>query len=433
MSCEMLDQLRAGALSGVVRLDLSAGLREVPEEVRSLAGSLEILNLSGNELSDLPDWLAELPKLRVLFCSDNPFQRVPEVLGACRALEMVGFKACQVSEVPAAALPRELRWLILTDNRLTELPAELGHCGRLQKLMLSGNRLRGLPAELAHCRRLELLRLAANDFPGFPDWLWEMPSLAWLAVAGNPCTALPPAAGPGFRQIPWSQVALGRRIGEGSSGWIHEAVWDAGAGAQVVAVKFFKGAMTSDGLPASEMAAGLAVGGHPHLIGAYGQMVGHPEAFTGLVMPLMDPAMAVLAGPPSLASCTRDVYPVDRQFTASGALRLLQGLAAGAAHLHGRGLLHGDLYAHNVLYHPAGQAVLGDFGAASFYPPGPAGRMERLEVRAFGILMEEVVSRGLEQGQWTGTIQSLMERCLQPEGAARPDFAEIQEALAGLG
>lgn len=432
MSYEMLDQLRAGVLSGAVRLDLSAGLREVPEEVRSLAGSLEILNLSGNALSDLPEWLAELPKLRVLFCSDNPFRRVPEVLGACPALEMVGFKACQVLEVPAVALPGELRWLILTDNRLTQLPAELGHCGRLQKLMLSGNRLRSLPAELARCRRLELLRLAANDFDGFPDWLWEMPSLAWLALAGNPCTALPAAAGPGFRQIPWSGVALGRRIGEGASGWIHEAVWHAEEGTQPVAVKFFKGAMTSDGLPASEMAAGLAVGGHPHLIGAYGQIAGHPEALEGLVMPLMDPAMKGLAGPPDWASCTRDIYPADRQFTAAGALRLVQGLAAGAAHLHGRGLLHGDLYAHNVLCHPAGQAVLGDFGATSFYPPGPSGRMERLEVRALGILMQEVFSRCVEQDEVPDTILTWIGRCMQPEVAARPGFAEIGEALAGM-
>jgi hypothetical protein len=199
-----------------------------------------------------------------------------------------------------------------------------------------------------------------------------------------------------------------------------------------VAVKFFKGAMTSDGLPASEMAAGLAVGGHPHLIGAYGQIAGHPEALEGLVMPLMDPAMKGLAGPPDWASCTRDIYPADRQFTAAGALRLVQGLAAGAAHLHGRGLLHGDLYAHNVLYHPAGQAVLGDFGAASFYPPGPPGRMERLEVRALGILMEEVFSRCVEQDEVPDTILTWIGRCMQPEVAARPGFAEIGEALAGM-
>ena len=149
-------------------------------------------------------------------------------------------------------------------------------------------------------------------------------------------------------------------------------------------------------------------------------------------MPLMDPAMGRLAGPPSLASCTRDVYPADRQFTAAGAFRLLRGLAAGAAHLHGRGLLHGDLYAHNVLYQPDGRAVLGDFGAASFYPPGPPGRMERLEVRAFGILMEEVLSRCHEQDQLPATVLSWMERCLVPQVAARPDFAEIQEALAEL-
>ena len=146
---DTLAQLRAGQLSGITRLDLACGLTEFPREIFDLADSLEVLNLSGNALSSLPDDLHRLTRLRVLFCSDNLFTELPACLGQCAALTMVGFKANRIERVPGAALPPLLRWLILTDNCITELPAELGERPHLQKLMLAGNRLQRLPRELA--------------------------------------------------------------------------------------------------------------------------------------------------------------------------------------------------------------------------------------------------------------------------------------------
>ena len=48
-------------------------------------------------------------------------------------------------------------------------------------------------------------------------------------------------------------------------------------------------------------------------------------------------------------------------------MRLAHGIASAASPLHAQGILHGDLYAHNILAIPTGQALLGDFGAASFF------------------------------------------------------------------
>lgn len=119
-----LAQLRAGELSGITRLDLSCGLTEFPAEIFDLADTLEILNLSGNALSRLPDDLHRLKRLRVLFCSDNQFTELPACLGQCAALTMIGFKANAIVDVPAAALPPLLRWLILTDNHIETQPGQ---------------------------------------------------------------------------------------------------------------------------------------------------------------------------------------------------------------------------------------------------------------------------------------------------------------------
>ena len=106
-----LEQLHTGQLAGVRRLTLSCGLSDFPREIFDLADSLEILDLSGNALSSLPDDLPRLHKLRIIFCSDNLFTTLPAVLGSCPALEMIGFKANRIDQVPAAALPPRLRWL----------------------------------------------------------------------------------------------------------------------------------------------------------------------------------------------------------------------------------------------------------------------------------------------------------------------------------
>ena len=248
---QYFSSLRAGELAGIKRLDLSCGLTEFPREIFDLADSLEILNLSGNALSSLPDDLPRLQKLRVIFCADNRFTRVPEVLGRCRNLEMAGFKANQINELPVDALPEKLRWLILTDNCLRELPAQLGSCTRLQKLMLAGNQLERLPDELAACSRLELLRIAANRFAHLPDWLFTMP-VCTAGLFGNPCSDTSEAAamsGQRIAHVDWHALELHHKLGEGASGVIYRAHHQEDN--SPVAVKMFKGALTSDGLPRS--------------------------------------------------------------------------------------------------------------------------------------------------------------------------------------
>jgi hypothetical protein len=428
-----LAELRSGALLGARRLRLSCGLESFPEEIFSLAETLEILDLSGNALSSLPDDLPRLHRLRIIFCSDNQFTRLPEVLGRCAQLSMIGFKANQIEQVPAAALPPALRWLILTDNRVTNLPAELGRCDQLQKLMLAGNQLSSLPDEMAACSRLELLRIAANQFSELPTWLLSLPRLSWLAYAGNPFSAAHEqgelASIDATDRIAWDHLEFKQQLGEGASGIIHQAVWQ-GRSADV-AVKVFKGALTSDGLPRNEMNACIAAGQHPSLIPVLGRVDQHPEGAEGLVMALIDQAYANLAGPPSLDSCTRDVYAPELVLSLTMLIRLGLGIASVATQLHARGIMHGDLYGHNILHCEQGHPVLGDFGAASFYDladQSSAEALQRLEVRAFGCLLEELIER-CELASVHPGLCALQARCLSESPAERPLFDEIVARL----
>lgn len=426
MPGQTLTALRNGDLAGARQLTLREGLTAFPREIFALADTLEVLDLSGNALTSLPDDLGRLSRLRVLFCSGNRFERLPPALGDCAVLSQVGFRGCGLSEVPAEALPPALRWLTLTDNAIEALPDALGQRPMLQKLMLSGNRLRALPSSLAGHGRLELLRLAANRLEALPGWLAEVPSLAWLAWAGNPFDHGAPASS---RTVAWSALRLGRPLGEGASGHVHAADWLDGEETRPVAVKLFKGAMTSDGLPEREMAACLAAGEHPNLTGALGRLVDHPGGAEGLLMPLLPPDWRVLAGPPSLESCSRDVYDEALRLDLDVALRIARDVGAGAAHLHARGLSHGDLYAHNVLWDgAAGAAVLSDLGGASFLPGGPGDPLERLDVLAFGRLLGELLERCAATPP--ANLIDLQRHCTAAQPAARPTMAEAVDSLS---
>ena len=436
-----LQQLRSGELQGIRRLDLSCGLTELPPEIYGLADTLEVLNLSNNALSTLPHELMRLKKLRVLFCSDNPFTRLPEVVGDCAELETVGFKACAITQVPAAAISKPLRWLILTGNQVSELPSELGHCTRLQKLMLAGNRLRSLPESMANCTALELLRIAANQFETLPNWLFDLPRLSWLAYAGNPfCDPLETAAlqAHPVASVAWSKLALQQQLGEGASGVISRALWTRDDGSTTPsAVKLFKGAITSDGLPRSEMTACIAAGEHRGLIPVAGRIEGHPLGTPGLVMDLIDPQYRNLAGPPSLQSCSRDVYADDVRFSRAGLLRMATTVASAVRHLHERGILHGDLYAHNTLWDGSSEALIGDFGAASFFATGDSPEsqaLQRIETRAFGCLLEELLARctELESSSTQAELIKLRDACLQPQLTRRPSMSEVEHVLSNF-
>ena len=347
---------------------------------------------------------------------------------------MVSFKSNKVTIFGDNALSSSVRWLILTDNRIEKLPDSIGKLGKLQKLMLAGNKLQSLPQEMASCLNLELVRLSANRLKLLPAWLLTLPRLSWLAYAGNPCCYAGSSVERSLSDISWTDLTLGDTLGQGASGVISKGIWHTNTQKAEVAVKVFKGEITSDGLPADEMRACIAAGTHNNLVGVLGKLSNHPEDKAGLVLSFIQADYKNLGEPPDLDTCTRDRYSPGTSFSLAIILHIVKGIASAAAHLHARGIMHGDLYAHNILVNETGDSLLGDFGAASFYDPTdlPTGQMmERLEVRAFGCLLEEMLDRcGLKSSQAAiATLRSLQQDCMNQIPSMRPSFIKICKIL----
>jgi hypothetical protein len=442
---QSLEGLRSGQYKGTNRIKISRGLSDFPREILDLFNTLEILDLSGNPLSTLPKDISRLHKLKIAFFSDCNFTVFPKELTQCRSLEMIAFKSNSMTTIPEGSFPRKLRWLILTNNQITSLPASIGQCHRLQKCMLAGNLLTSLPPEMAHCRKLGLLRLSANSLTSLPPWLFSLPELSFLSFAGNPC-APSSASDPILADITWSSLSVHHLLGEGASGIISKGTWSPPTQEieKEVAIKLFKGAVTSDGSPIDEMNACITAGRHPNLIDPLGKIHDHPEK-RGLVLELIPPHYENLGLPPTLESCTRDAFHPSTVFSVEKCKSILLGIAAAATHLHERGIAHGDLYAHNILIDDKGHALLGDFGAATIYgrESEVAGAIERMEVLAFGHLVEDLlglVERSVDDEGVMGEkdafvveeLNLLHWRCTNPVVEERPGFKEVYEVLSGL-
>lgn len=415
---QTLKQLKNGELKGVKRLCLRENLETFPLEIFELADTLEILDLSHNKLRHLPQNFSQLKKLKIAFFSHNLFESVPTVFKSCEALYMLGFKANQIEDFEEDILPHTISWLILTDNRLKKLPYSMGDLKRLQKCALAGNQLEDIPCSMASCTHLELLRLSANNLIDIPRWLLKLPKLSWLAFSGNPCARHSDA---NLECVTYESLEIDMILGEGASGEIFKAY--ASTLNRDVALKLFKGAVTSDGYAKDEMQVYMSTGDHPNLIKVLAKI--EETNRLGLLLELIPNSYAALGFPPDFDTCTRDTFAPHQKLSLDEVVTIGEAMCSASAHLHSRGLMHGDLYAHNILIDDKGHSYLGDFGAASFYDTANA-LYEKVEVRAFGCLLEDMLGLCDDVKDYRYKhIENVIQKCLHNKVDERPKFSEI--------
>lgn len=175
-------------------------------------------------------------------------------------------------------------------------------------------------------------------------------------------------------------------LGEGAGGVTRKATW----ANRDVAVKTYVGELTSDGSPLDEKAISVAAASlrDESLI----ELMGETKHTGSLVMEFLD-GFEALAGPPSMQSCSRDVYG-GRTLSQSFAWKIAINMLRVLYKLHTeKGICHGDFYGHNILISPKADSVkLSDFGAAFFYDKeAEYGQLlQRVELRSYRVLVEEL-------------------------------------------
>lgn len=174
-------------------LDLEGlGLSRLPLEIASL-GWLEQLNLSQNQLREVPEFISELTELRKLDLWFNPVQMLPSSLARLTKLSRLVIEGGAVAAAsPVIASLSNLRALVLSDLGLTRVPDWIINLKKLEMLYLFGNRLSEIPEWIGELNRLRVLALEYNDLNRLPSSLLRLPVLSSLHLNGNFSLGIPP-------------------------------------------------------------------------------------------------------------------------------------------------------------------------------------------------------------------------------------------------
>lgn len=345
-----------------------------------------VLDFSMNSFSTLPDELGSMfPNARVIFLSGTKMNTLPAGLVSCAGLEMVGARGSDLQKIDITALPQSLKVLTLTGNNIAEIPADIHTLPMLEKLCMSGNVLTEVPEDLAGCQNLEMLRVASNQIEREPAFLDQLPQLKWYNDAGNVFSISSNATD--LPKIDATRLRLEGEVGRSANNRVIRATLD---GTEEVAVKVYGAELSTDGAIADEIAAMCAARGVEGAVVAQG--VARIDGRTAVVMPLVGSDYTQLAAPPDLHRYTRDRYDDTRTFTEKEAEMLIDTVHQIVQALHNKGITHGDIYAHNLLYCAGGDVLLNDFGAASLIA-GEGEVRRAIDMRACAMFAQEIRAR----------------------------------------
>lgn len=154
-----------------------AGITALPagfvEMVKKFNPHITELELSSNNLAELPDDLDELRYIRTLGLKYNQLKRMPNV----------------VSRLP------QLMVLEMSGNQITQIGDMIGGMVMLKELGLSGNMIARLSDNLTQLPKLEVLHVENNRLEQLPEAIGELPSLVKLDISNNSIRFLPTSMG----------------------------------------------------------------------------------------------------------------------------------------------------------------------------------------------------------------------------------------------
>ncbi|QLE43002.1 GTP-binding protein [Nostoc sp. C052] len=207
---ELLQLIDRAVAEGWRELDLSGQeLTELPVEIGKLqqleslilgkkiegyerVGNRFLQKVSGNNLKTLPLELLGLPNLRKLDISGNPLESIPDVVTQILHLEELILIRVELTKIPnAIANLTNLTQLHLSYNRITQIPETIANLTNLTQLHLSYNQITQIPEAIANLTNLTQLHLSYNQITQIPEAIANLTNLTQLHLGDNQITEIP--------------------------------------------------------------------------------------------------------------------------------------------------------------------------------------------------------------------------------------------------
>lgn len=143
------------------------------------------LDLSYNNILELPASIGELQVMRELKISLNKIKELPAEIGRIKRLRKLHCNGNQLETLPSEiGRLEQLEELILSENKLIEIPKSISLMTGLRVLRLQNNKLRTLPYEISGLLSLEDLNVSNNDTLTMvpPSWRSDTDSVIFVCT-----------------------------------------------------------------------------------------------------------------------------------------------------------------------------------------------------------------------------------------------------------
>ena len=187
---QVREQLEAHAQNKSTEIRLpELNLEEIPELLFDCT-AVEVLDLTKNNITKLPDDFSRLTNLKYLRLTDNPVADVTPLSGIS-TLKELHLQADLVTLPSGIEELLQLESLFLCHNKFTEIPDALFNLTQLQLLHLENNQLSAIPESLGKLTCLQELRLDKNQLTVVPHSLSALVMLERLSLDSNQLTEIP--------------------------------------------------------------------------------------------------------------------------------------------------------------------------------------------------------------------------------------------------
>eukprot|EP00118_Oscarella_pearsei_P006460 m.29143 g.29143 ORF g.29143 m.29143 type:complete len:1260 (+) comp31138_c0_seq3:13-3792(+) len=170
-------------------------LANFPEQLDSWLINLEDLDISRNNLSQMPSPVYRLESLKRLNASHNAITDLSPRVDNWVSLELLNLSYNKIQELPQnLSKCTKLKRLFINSNELTfeGIPLGISRLTYLEQFQAARNKLQCIPESLCRCFHLKKLLLTSNCLIQLPEGIHFLKNLKDLDVRDNPDLVMPP-------------------------------------------------------------------------------------------------------------------------------------------------------------------------------------------------------------------------------------------------
>lgn len=190
------------------------GLSKLPKNINTL--QIKKIILSGNNFTEFPDEILNMPQLEELLIGHNPVFKLPDNLESLKNLKRLSINSTLIKEFPSDLSALEnletigldhndfkkipepiltipnLKRLKLNNNELTDLKFIDERLEGLESIYLYSNEIKQIDCEIENLQNLKELLIFDNKIDSIPDCISSLTNLEKLEIWSNPIKYVSP-------------------------------------------------------------------------------------------------------------------------------------------------------------------------------------------------------------------------------------------------